>query len=64
MARTVLMVLGSLLLVAHHASAAVHRVKLAKRSNEEFVQTKLAQEAQEFRNGFQDHFHEGPPEPR
>ncbi|CAM9190401.1 unnamed protein product [Pylaiella littoralis] len=64
MARTVLMVLGSLLLVAHHASAAVHRVKLAKRSNEEFVQAKLAQEAQEFRNGFQDHFREGPPEPR
>lgn len=50
MVRTVLTALGSLLLVAHNASAAVHRVKLTKRSDEEFLQTKLAHLGEEFQN--------------
>lgn len=55
MARTsVLTALGSLLLVAHNASAVVHRVKLAKRSDEEFLQAKLARIGQ----NMQDHPHE------
>lgn len=58
MARTsVLTTLGSLLLLAlscDHASAAVHRVKLAKRSDEEFVSAKISRARSQLRDHLED----------
>lgn len=55
-ASSVLTVLGSLLLAStcQHASAAVHRVKLSKRPDKEFVNSKLDKAH---------HHHEGHDEP-